>query len=321
MGAGVVLQFWRGGEPMLRDLDAEDPSGEKEIFPFLSTMVDVPFWHGTLAVNSQKRQAFSDAQIALLEDMAHLLEDGFRRVDDLRALQARNEALEREVAEGSRAEAELEASVAEKEALLKETHHPVRNNLQVVSSLLNLRAQTLEDPEALRSFEDCRAQIRSMALIHERLYDSDDLARPDLGECLDLGEYRRALAENVLSSYGIPDGTVELQVETTPHSVSVDTAIQSGLVVHEQVSNALRCAFPQGPGTVRIEADPGAVRPGRLRIADDGIGLPRDIEPGKGASRSLGLRLAGDLARQMNSTAEVDREGGTAFEITYPLED
>jgi hypothetical protein len=134
------------------------------------------FSHGTLALNHTEPNAFSPEQVELLMELAETLEEGFRRMDDLQ---------------------ELGHSLAEKVVLLKEVHHRVKNNLQVISSLL---ASAIEDPTALRCIENSRAQVQSMALIHERLYELDDLAR------LDCAEYVQALAENVFSSYGVdPD--------------------------------------------------------------------------------------------------------------------
>jgi two-component sensor histidine kinase len=126
-----------------------------------------------LALNHTEPNAFSPEHVELLMELAETLEEGFRRMDDLQ---------------------ELGHSLAEKVVFLKEVHHCVKNNLQVISSLLSLRASAIEDPTALRCFEDSRPQVQSMALIHERLYESDDLAR------LDCAEYVQALAENVFSS-------------------------------------------------------------------------------------------------------------------------
>lgn len=252
-----------------------------------------------MRLNHTEPNAFSDEQVALLADLADSLAEGFRRMDDLEALEQRN--------------LDLEGSLAEKVVLLKEVHHRVKNNLQVISSLLSLRAEGIEDPLALRSFEDSRAQVESMALIHERLYETEDLAR------LDCAEYVRALAENVFSSYGIDTGRIGLTIDVTPHIVSVDTATQCGLIVHELVSNALRHAFPDGRcGQVRVESGPLSVRRGWLRVVDDGVGLPADLV--SLSSGSLGLRLVGDLARQLNSTIEVTRDGGSSFEVQYQIE-
>ncbi|MDA0338224.1 MAG: hypothetical protein O2782_23900, partial [bacterium] len=261
----VIERFWREGEVAYRrDLQADDPYGEWRWLASLFAkparcIIDIPFSHGTLALNHTEANAFSADQVELLQDLAASLEEGFRRMDDLTALEQRNEALEN--------------SLAEKVVLLKEIHHRVKNNLQVISSLLSLRASAISDPVALRNFEDSRAQVESMALIHERLYESEDLAR------IDCAEYVQALAESVFSSYGINEAHIRLQVAIVPHTVTVDTAIQCGLVVHELVSNALRHAFPDGRhGIVRVESEPFTDTLGRLRVVDDGVGLPAQLE-------------------------------------------
>ena len=315
----LVQRIWESGEPAYRrDLASEDPYGEYESLAVywgerIRSVIDVPFSHGTLALNSTEPMAFTQDQVELLRDLAEVLEEGFRRVDDLRALEDRNRALEREVAERRRAEEQLERSLAEKVVLLKEIHHRVKNNLQVVSSLLNLRAHEIDDPKALASFEESRAQIASMALIHERLYESEDLGH------VDCAGFVEALAANVFVSYGVDSGRVDLVVEVEPHVVNVDTAIHCGLVVHELVSNCLKHAFPdQRRGTVHVVARPLGERLAQMTVRDDGIGLPVDVQlatPG-----TLGLRLVGDLARQMHGTVEVDSHSGTSFTVHYPRE-
>jgi two-component sensor histidine kinase len=301
----LVKAFWEAGQVVYRaDLEAEDPHDElrwmEGIFDGpVRCVIDIPFSHGTLALNHTEAHAFSPEQVRLLQELAGTLEEGFRRMDDLAALEARNR--------------DLEHSLGEKDVLLKEIHHRVKNNLQVISSLLSLRAGAIEDPVALRSFEDTRAQVQSMALIHERLYESEDLAR------LDAGAYVRALAENVFSSYGVDPARIRLQVQVEAHTVSVDTAVQCGLVVHELMSNALKHAFPPGRGgIIRVTAVPDGPYHGRLRVEDDGVGVDPQRTP---PATSLGLRLVSDLARQMGSS--IDREEtahGAAFQVHYPLD-
>jgi two-component sensor histidine kinase len=301
----VIERFWREGHVVYRrDLQSDDPFGERRWLERVFAkparcIIDIPFSHGTLALNHTEPDAFTADQVELLQDLAASLEEGFRRMDDLTALAQRNQALEH--------------SLAEKVVLLKEIHHRVKNNLQVISSLLSLRSNAINDPVALRSFEDSRAQVESMALIHERLYESEDLAR------LDCAEYVQSLAENVFSSYGVDPDHIRLQVDVVSHTVSVDTAVQCGLIVHELVSNALRHAFPDNRhGLVHVESGPLTAKLGRLRVSDDGVGLPTQLDPSQ--SNSLGLELIGDLARQLNSTIEVRREGGTRFEVRYPID-
>ncbi|HJP33533.1 MAG TPA: histidine kinase dimerization/phosphoacceptor domain -containing protein [Candidatus Latescibacteria bacterium] len=301
----VIEQFWREKRIVYRrDLQQQDRLGEMrwmaELFETpVRCVIDVPFSHGTLALNHTEPDAFSDEQVELLQGLADILEEGFRRMDDLQALAQRNQALEQ--------------ALEEKVVLLKEVHHRVKNNLQVIPSLLSLRTGTIDDPTALRSLEDTQSQVQSMALVHERLYETEDLAR------LDCAKYLQALAEDVFSSHGVDPQRIQLDAAVASHSVSVDTAIHCGLIVQELISNALRHAFPDGRrGTVRVESGPLPNDVGRLRVCDDGVGLPVHFDPR--TADTLGLRLVGDLARQMNSTIEVGREGGTSFQVQYPMD-
>lgn len=298
----VIERFWRERTVAYRkDLDRDDPHGEREwmegIFEQpIRCVIDIPFSHGTLALNHTEPEAFSSEQVQWLQDLAGVLEEAFRRMDDLTTLEQQN--------------VELQRSLDEKVVLLKEVHHRVKNNLQVVSSLLSLRADTIDDPDAIRCFEDTRTQVQSMAMIHERLYEADDLAR------LDCAAYVRALAENVFASYGVDPQQVQLVVEARSHTVSVDTAVQCGLIVHELVTNALKHAFPDNRrGTVRVEAV-AEQDMGRLRVSDDGVGMADTVRSG-----ALGLRLVGDMARQLGSSVHTDSANGTtSFEIEYPLD-
>lgn len=315
----LLLQFWRSGQPVYRrDLDQEDLYGERQtITRFygkpVRCVIDVPFSHGTLALNSDRPNAFSEDQIEWLVYLAEGLEEGFRRVDDLRALEQHNRDLEREVADRTRAEKELENSLAEKDVLLKEVHHRVKNNLQVVSSLLSLRAHSLDDVAAQESFHESRAQIESMAFIHERLYESKDLGR------IDCGDYILCLAENVVSSYGADKRPIALCVNIDRQIVDVDTAIHCGLLVHELLSNCLKYAFPDDrPGEIRVEWS-AAAGMATLCVRDNGIGLPATFNVE--SATSLGLRLVADLTRQLHGTLQIDRQEGTRFTISFPVAD
>ncbi|MBT6150018.1 MAG: hypothetical protein HOH74_31550 [Gemmatimonadetes bacterium] len=264
----LIMRLWRGGKPVYRpDVAVEDLFNERtDITTYyeksIRSVIDVPFSHGTLALNSDRPHAFDEDQIEWLVYLAEGLEEGFRRVDDLRVLEQHNLDLQREVAERTRAEVKLASSLAEKDVLLKEVHHRVKNNLQVVSSLLSLRADSLQDATARASFSESRAQIESMAFIHERLYES-----PDLGH-IDCGDYIVSLAEHVVSSYGAENRPIALHIDVAPLIVDVDTAIHCGLLVHELLSNSLKYAFPgwqgrHGPSILGYGGTPGHVECGR----------------------------------------------------------
>lgn len=309
-----LVQLWRQGRTAYRrDLVQTDMHNEREELcrahgADVRCVVDVPFAHGTLALNSTRPGAFSDAQIEMLQELVREIEEGFRRLHDLRTLEARNEALEREVREREQAEASLSIALQDKDALLKEIHHRVKNNLQLVSSLLNLQSSGATDPQLVARLDDSRARVESMALLHEQLYSSQDLAH------IDGGAYLRLLVTNLGASLGA-SGRVEIQHNIEPLNLDADRALQCGLIVNELVSNALKHAFPDGAsGAIQVEFRrlDGEIL---LRIADDGVGLPPDVDIGR--SWSLGLQLVMDFSRQLQARVELDRTVGTDVRLWF----
>lgn len=213
------------------------------------------------------------------------------------------------------AETRLQASVREKEVMLREIHHRVKNNLQIVSSLLSLQAARVQDPNTVEMLRDSQNRVRSMAYIHERLYRSPDLAR------VNFADYARALAGHLLNSYQSPDSeTVSVRVDIGDDArLSVDTAIPCGLIVNELVSNALKHAFPPArktPGVITI-AMRQTSNECTLTVRDNGVGLPVDVDFRH--ARSLGLELVAILAEQLGGVADIDRRSGTVFTIRFPL--
>lgn len=213
------------------------------------------------------------------------------------------------------AETRLQASVREKEVMLREIHHRVKNNLQIVSSLLSLQAARVQDPNTVEMLRDSQNRVRSMAYIHERLYRSPDLAR------VNFADYARALAGHLLNSYQSPDSeTVSVRVDIGDDArLSVDTAIPCGLIVNELVSNALKHAFPPAwktPGVITI-AMRQTSNECTLTVRDNGVGLPVDVDFRH--ARSLGLELVAILAQQLGGVADIDRRSGTVFTIRFPL--
>jgi PAS domain S-box-containing protein len=209
-----------------------------------------------------------------------------------------------------RMEAQLEASLHEKEVLLKEIHHRVKNNFQVVSSFLRLQASFIKAPELHAIFEECQNRIYAMALVHQRLYQAESLASIDFGPYLD------ALGAHLLRSHGVDPQRIQLTSTVEHMSLTIDTAIPCGLLVNELVSNALRHAFPPGRAghlwvTLRREVD-GQLR---LTVRDDGVGLPEGID--FQTTNSFGLRLVGLLARQLRATVTLGRHPGTSVTLTF----
>ena len=212
--------------------------------------------------------------------------------------------------------AELNAALKEKEVLLKEVHHRVKNNLQVISRLLNLQARqfrSLAFPEAGQVHEalsDCQGRVRAIALVHEKLYQTSDLSQ------VDFGTYLGALVQMIMASTGdTPQVSVELDVQSV--RLGVDQAIPCGLLVHELLSNALKHAFPDGRrDKVYVELGREWPRRVRLVVRDDGVGMPSHVKLER--SPSLGLELVSTLARQLRGELTVDREYGTRFRLLFP---
>lgn len=235
-----------------------------------------------------------------------------RRVDErTRELQEANAALEAEIGEHERAEAELRAALKEKEVLLKEVHHRVKNNLQIVTSLFSLQSQVAKDPALTEALIDGQSRIKAMSLIHEKLYASPDLAR------LDFGDYLRMLVAHLYRIYRPHAAPIGLNLDVPATWMNVDIAVPCGLIVNELVGNALKHAFPDGrSGAVSVRlADAGEGRL-RLTVADDGVGMPEGFALER--TSSLGLQLAVMLAKQIDGTMEMQRDRGTRFDITFP---
>ncbi len=224
----------------------------------------------------------------------------------------------RDITERKRADEQIQRSLKEKEVLLKEIHHRVKNNLQVISSLLKLQSEYVEDKQSLKIFKESQDRVKSMALVHEQLYQSEDLAR------IDFAEYVRNLAADLFRSYRVSSSAITLMVDVDDISLDINTAIPCGLIINELVSNALKHAFPAGEargerskskGEIRIElcSDEG----GRLTliVGDNGVGLPKDLDFQN--TESLGLQLVNMLTYQLEGSIELDRSGGTAFKITF----
>ncbi|MCW5977284.1 MAG: GAF domain-containing protein [Bryobacteraceae bacterium] len=205
-------------------------------------------------------------------------------------------------------------ALREKEVLLREVHHRVKNNLQVISSLLSLQAGGLRDPKALEMLKESQNRVRSMAMVHEHLHRSRELSR------ISFGEYVRNLCASLFSSYGIDSARIGLQIQLQDVSFAIDTAIPCGLIIQELVSNSLKYAFPAGrSGQIAIRLQPGDGPSMTLSVSDDGVGLPPTVD--FAGSNSLGLRLVRILAAQMDGAVQCFSGKGTSFRIEFKCQE
>ena len=230
-----------------------------------------------------------------------------------------------DITQRKRGEDLLRASLEEKETLLREIHHRVKNNMQVISSLLSLQISNVDEPRYREMFVECQARVRAMALIHEKLYASGNLA------AVDCGEYVTELAQMLVRSYAQGRNNIRLELATMPVMLDIQTAIPVGLILNELVTNSLKHAFPgEGGGVVAVELVHKEGGLCELHVRDDGCGLPEAVDSVR--SRGLGLRMVRGLARQIDGvftcqSGATEREPGpvavsrsrpgTSFRVTF----
>ena len=207
-------------------------------------------------------------------------------------------------------EEQIQASLLEKEVLLREIHHRVKNNLQVISSLVNLQTDGIDSPAMRAQLQDVRDRVRSMALVHEKLYQSENLSQ------VDFGEYARSLLSYLWRAHGSAAAAIKLTLDLQPLPLSAETAVPCGLILNELATNALKHAFcGRSEGEVRVALHLDADGRVRLSVRDNGVGLPPGFDWRQ--SRSLGLKLVHMLAGQLNGGVEMDNDGGTEFVIRF----
>jgi PAS domain S-box-containing protein len=205
---------------------------------------------------------------------------------------------------------QIKISLHEKEVLLKEIHHRVKNNMQVITSLLNLQSKIIRDEHALSVFQDSQNRVKSMALIHETLYQSKDLSR------INFTEYLQKLVAHVSRSYRIRPEAVKINVKVDDISLPIDTAVPCGLIINELASNSLKYAFPaDARGEINILFGHAGAQ-FVLRVSDTGVGLPADFNPE--SSKSLGMKLVRMLTDQLGGQLQCRNGVGTTFEIKFP---
>ncbi|MBL0174980.1 MAG: PAS domain S-box protein [Ignavibacteria bacterium] len=222
-----------------------------------------------------------------------------------------NTSLLHEIQENDKAREQILSSLREKEVLLKEIHHRVKNNLQVISSLLNLQASSISDPQALEAFVESQQRVKTMGMIHEKLYQSKDLAH------IEFADYVRNLASSLFRSYSTNGHGVRLEVEAENIYLDVETAIPCGLIINELITNSLKYAFRDGrDGIVRVCIS-REEKQMRLSIGDNGVGMPADFTFER--ADSLGLRLVKILTKQLRGELELTNGIGAMFHFTIPM--
>ena len=202
----------------------------------------------------------------------------------------------------------LKNSLEEKEILLREIHHRVKNNLQIISSLLSLQRIQVEDKQTADILWECQGRVRTMAMIHENLYKSQDIGY------INFRNYVETLLYDIFNSYHVDKGSINLNTQIESVEMDIETAMPCGLIINELATNSIKHAFPDRNGTIQIELKSN----GEfyvLSFADDGIGLPEDANPKK--SKKLGLMVVKTLVNQLNGVMEIERVNGTKFTIKF----
>lgn len=218
--------------------------------------------------------------------------------------------LQKEITERRKAEELVKKSLKEKELLLREIHHRVKNNMTVISSLLSLQANTVNDTRFSDMLNDSIGRLKTMARIHEKLYKSDDLSK------INFSDYISDMADSMYMSYGLSPRKVKLIKDIDRITVGVDIANPCGLIVNELLSNSLKHAFPESrSGEIRISLHTNDEDEVELTVGDNGIGMPDDLNFRE--TGSLGLNLVNTLVKQLKGTIELHREQGTGFLIRF----
>jgi two-component sensor histidine kinase len=313
-GEGISSHIIRTREPLLINKYADARMGELGAKVFgnpARSFLGVPVFvgdevTGVMTVQDmQHEDVFDESNLNLMQTIAATVGAALQNAQLY-------SAIKQEVVVRQRAEEEIKLSLREKEVLLKEIHHRVKNNLQIITSLLNLQSAQIKDPDAFGMFRESQARVRSMALIHEKLYQSKDLAR------IDFDSYVRDLLVYLFRSYAVNPDQIRPEIQEHSMFLGIDTAIPCGLIISELVTNALKYAFPDGKrGSLRLGVGPEDDGHLTLEVSDTGAGF----KPGFNwrESDSLGLQLVSTLTAQLHGLVNVHSDAsGTSFKITFP---
>ena len=280
---------------------------------------DIPFIVVSGAMGEELAVAMMRAgahDYLLKDNLARLAPAVEREIRDARTRREReqvkralNQSEERLVVQKAAMERQTEL-LQQRETMLREIHHRVKNNMQVMSSLLSLQARVVSNLETSRMLEENQNRIQSMALLHELLYQSEDLA------AVDFSKYIHRMVDHLFRSYGVNELQIRLRTELDPVALELDDALPSGLLINEVISNSLKHGFPQGrSGEVRIQLRCTSAETVVLALADNGVGLPCGLD--WTTSRSLGLRLVRALAQQLRANLDIRSQGGTEVKLVF----
>ncbi|MEH2241578.1 PAS domain S-box protein [Nostoc sp.] len=219
-------------------------------------------------------------------------------------------AIQQDITEQKQAQEKIKASLKEKEVLLKEIHHRVKNNLGIVSSLLQMQCRRTQEPLVTAILRDSQNRIASIALVHEKLYGSEDLAD------IDLAQYIPDLTTHLFDSYNVSSSQIQLNIQVDDASLDIETAIPCGLIINELVSNALKYAFGGNRrGEIQVKFYQESESTFTLIIRDNGIGIPENFDSKK--AKTLGITLVQGLVKQLRGSLEINSQQGTEFKITF----
>ncbi|MCK9150891.1 PAS domain S-box protein [Methanobacterium alcaliphilum] len=308
---GNLIEF-NDTAQILIDSDKEDVIGKSFLELNIMLPEDIPIYQEKLALLNQNKKV-KPYETALIDKNGNkrwveLFNTSLKKNGEVYAiLVIANDVTERKLAED-----QLKHSLSEKEMLLKEIHHRVKNNLMVISSLLSIQSRYIKDKEALDIFKESQNRAKSMALIHERLYKSTDLKR------IDIADYIRTLSSELFHTYVTDPSKIELKMDLEDVMIDINTSIPLGLIINELVTNAMKHAFPgnmQGEINISFHKIHDNLI---LEVSDNGIGFPGNINY-KNTS-SLGLQLVTSLSGQIDAEMELTSKDGTKFKITFKEE-
>jgi PAS domain S-box-containing protein len=296
--AAEALFGWKAGEVMGKDVPFVPPEKHEEYNQLRSGVLKGTPYVGRI----QRRTRRDGTELELFSSSAPLRNSAGGVTGAV--------AMFVDITESLRVNQQLRESLLEKEVLLKEIHHRVKNNLQVVSSLLSLQSEQILDRQAREVFRESQNRVKSMALIHERLYRSTDLAH------VDFGEYVRNLAVSLVNSYRTSMPQVQCDISVVSVPMDIDIAIPCGLILNELVSNALKYAFPGGrEGRIEVKFAQAADETYELTVCDDGVGLPEGFDFRN--TKSLGYQLVDLLVDQVKGRLEVGSGRGVSVSLLF----